>query len=164
MLCAAGGQTRPDIDVITANPKTAGVARWNFLALWGHRLDKGEAAALDYVTKVMHLTTSKYLLLMLLPASIFWASILCLSQSWYLAERSTHPCIERATKLQSQAQWHARIVKACMTMPACGCACGRSTCAKGSGNAGFTCARPRRGALCSTDYAAYMRPPLRAGL
>jgi ABC-type sulfate transport system substrate-binding protein len=39
------------VDVITANPKTAGVARWNFLALWGHRLDKGEAAALDYVTK-----------------------------------------------------------------------------------------------------------------
>ncbi|CAL8463491.1 g3025 [Coccomyxa elongata] len=43
---------RQDVDVITANPKTAGVARWNFFALWGHRLDKGEAAALDYTTKV----------------------------------------------------------------------------------------------------------------
>ncbi|EIE27484.1 periplasmic binding protein-like II, partial [Coccomyxa subellipsoidea C-169] len=43
--------TRPDVDVITANPKTAGVARWNFFALWGHRLDKGEDAALDYTTK-----------------------------------------------------------------------------------------------------------------
>ena len=39
------------MDVITANPKTAGVARWNFFALWGARMDKGEAAALDYVTK-----------------------------------------------------------------------------------------------------------------
>ena len=40
------------MDVITANPKTAGVARWNFFALWGARMDKGEATALDYVTKV----------------------------------------------------------------------------------------------------------------
>ena len=45
------GRCRPDVDVITANPKTAGVARWNFFALWGHRLDKGEDAALDYTTK-----------------------------------------------------------------------------------------------------------------
>lgn len=44
---------RPDVDVITANPKTAGVARWNFFALWGHRLDKGEAAAQDFTTKVL---------------------------------------------------------------------------------------------------------------
>ena len=43
------------MDVITANPKTAGVARWNFLALWGVRMDKGGAAALDYVTRVRHL-------------------------------------------------------------------------------------------------------------
>ena len=48
---------RPDVDVITANPKTAGVARWNFLALWGHRLDKGEPAALDFVTKARVQTT-----------------------------------------------------------------------------------------------------------
>ncbi|KAL2630033.1 hypothetical protein R1flu_014719 [Riccia fluitans] len=26
---------RPDVSCLTANPKTAGVARWNFLALWG---------------------------------------------------------------------------------------------------------------------------------
>ena len=48
-MCKGG--CRPDVDVITANPKTAGVARWNFFALWGHRLDKGEDAALDYTTK-----------------------------------------------------------------------------------------------------------------
>jgi len=39
------------VEVITANPKTAGVARWNFLALWGHRMAKGDAAAEAYVTK-----------------------------------------------------------------------------------------------------------------
>ncbi|KAK9817587.1 hypothetical protein WJX74_005584 [Apatococcus lobatus] len=44
--------TRSDVDVITANPKTAGVARWNFLALWGHRASQGDAAAQDYVTGV----------------------------------------------------------------------------------------------------------------
>ena len=37
--------------MITANPKTAGVARWNFLALWGHRMSKGDAAAEEFVTK-----------------------------------------------------------------------------------------------------------------
>ena len=42
---------RPDVEVITANPKTAGVARWNFLALWGHRMGKGDAAAEEFVTK-----------------------------------------------------------------------------------------------------------------
>ena len=46
------GGCRPDVSVITANPKTAGVARWNFLALWGHRFKHGDDAALDYVTKV----------------------------------------------------------------------------------------------------------------
>jgi len=43
---------RPDVQVITANPKTAGVARWNFLALWGHKQDQGEEASLDYCKKV----------------------------------------------------------------------------------------------------------------
>ena len=43
---------RPDVSVITANPKTAGVARWNFLALWGHKQSKGEEASLDYCKKV----------------------------------------------------------------------------------------------------------------
>ena len=51
------GGCRPDVDVITANPKTAGVARWNFFALWGARMDKGEAAALDYVTQGASLTS-----------------------------------------------------------------------------------------------------------
>lgn len=43
---------RDDVAVITANPKTAGVARWIFLALWGARLSKGKKAATQYVTKV----------------------------------------------------------------------------------------------------------------
>ena len=46
-----GAPHRPDVNVITANPKTAGVARWNFLALWGHRMNKGDAAAEEFVTK-----------------------------------------------------------------------------------------------------------------
>ncbi|KAL4451774.1 hypothetical protein ABPG75_007436 [Micractinium tetrahymenae] len=43
---------RDDVSVITANPKTAGVARWIFLALWGVRLSRGRKAASQYVTKV----------------------------------------------------------------------------------------------------------------
>ncbi len=45
---------RDDVQVITANPKTSGGARWNYLALWGHITQTGgnEAAALSYVTKV----------------------------------------------------------------------------------------------------------------
>lgn len=45
---------KPGIKVITANPKTSGGARWNFLALWGAIAKNGgsEAQALDYVTKV----------------------------------------------------------------------------------------------------------------
>ena len=38
--------------MVTANPKTAGVARWNFLALWGHKAKEGDAACQDFVTKV----------------------------------------------------------------------------------------------------------------
>ncbi len=38
--------------VVTANPKTAGVARWIFLALWGVKLGKGKKAATQYTTKV----------------------------------------------------------------------------------------------------------------
>ncbi len=48
VTCAA----RDDVAVITANPKTAGVARWIFLALWGAKLSKGKKAATKYVTKV----------------------------------------------------------------------------------------------------------------
>ena len=43
---------RDDIEVVSANPRTAGVARWIFLALWGHKMGKGEAAAKAFVTKV----------------------------------------------------------------------------------------------------------------
>ncbi|HEY9644914.1 MAG TPA: sulfate ABC transporter substrate-binding protein [Chroococcidiopsis sp.] len=43
-----------DAKVITANPKTSGGARWNFLALWGSVTQTGgdDAAALDFTTKV----------------------------------------------------------------------------------------------------------------
>jgi ABC-type sulfate transport system substrate-binding protein len=40
------------LQIIVANPKTAGVARWIFLALWGSKMKKGDAAAIAYVTKV----------------------------------------------------------------------------------------------------------------
>jgi sulfate/thiosulfate-binding protein len=45
---------RPDVQVITANPKTSGGARWNFLALWGAIAQTGgtEAAAREFTTKV----------------------------------------------------------------------------------------------------------------
>ena len=43
-----------DVDVITANPKTSGGARWNFLALYGSVTQEGgsEDAARKYVTTV----------------------------------------------------------------------------------------------------------------
>jgi sulfate transport system substrate-binding protein len=46
--------TKEDVAVITANPKTSGGARWNFLAMWGAINQTGgdDAAALDYVTQV----------------------------------------------------------------------------------------------------------------
>lgn len=46
--------TKDGVQVITANPKTSGGARWNFLSLWGSVTQKGgdDAAALDYTTKV----------------------------------------------------------------------------------------------------------------
>lgn len=45
---------KPGIRIISANPKTSGVARWNFLALWGSVSQTGgnEARALDFVTRV----------------------------------------------------------------------------------------------------------------
>ncbi|HKQ71463.1 MAG TPA: sulfate ABC transporter substrate-binding protein, partial [Polyangiaceae bacterium] len=33
-----GDLVRPDVKVITANPKTSGGARWNYLAAWGYAL------------------------------------------------------------------------------------------------------------------------------
>lgn len=46
--------TRSDVQVITANPKTSGGARWNFLGLWGSVAQTGgdAAKALEYTTNV----------------------------------------------------------------------------------------------------------------
>lgn len=46
---------RPDVKVITPNPKTSGGARWNYLAAWGYALkQKGgnESRAKDFVTRL----------------------------------------------------------------------------------------------------------------
>lgn len=45
---------RPDISVITPNPKTSGGARWNFLAVWGYALKKygSEDKAREFVGKL----------------------------------------------------------------------------------------------------------------
>ena len=45
---------RDDVSVITANPKTSGGARWNFMALWGVVTQAGgtEQQAQDFVQKV----------------------------------------------------------------------------------------------------------------
>jgi sulfate transport system substrate-binding protein len=45
---------KPDIKVITANPKTSGGARWNFLGLWGSVSQTGGSSekALEFVTQV----------------------------------------------------------------------------------------------------------------
>ncbi|CAK0741686.1 sulfate/thiosulfate ABC transporter periplasmic binding protein Sbp [Gammaproteobacteria bacterium] len=48
---------RPDVAVITPNPKTSGGARWNYLAAWGYALRQhnGDAAAArDFVTQLYH--------------------------------------------------------------------------------------------------------------
>jgi sulfate transport system substrate-binding protein len=46
---------KPGVKVITANPKTSGGARWNFLAVWGSVTKNGgdENKALDLTTKVI---------------------------------------------------------------------------------------------------------------
>ena len=45
---------KPGITVVTANPKTSGGARWNFLGLWGSVTQTGgtDAQARDYVSRV----------------------------------------------------------------------------------------------------------------
>jgi sulfate/thiosulfate-binding protein len=45
---------RPGVSVVTANPKTGGGARWNYLAAWGYGRKQGgsDAAAQDFVTKL----------------------------------------------------------------------------------------------------------------
>ncbi|UAK26785.1 sulfate ABC transporter substrate-binding protein [Sphingomonas nostoxanthinifaciens] len=51
-----GDLIRPDVKVITANPKTSGGARWNYLAAWGYAQRKTGtvAGARDYMTKLLH--------------------------------------------------------------------------------------------------------------
>jgi sulfate transport system substrate-binding protein len=46
--------TKDGLSIITANPKTSGVAIWNFLALWGSVTQTGgdDAKALEFITKV----------------------------------------------------------------------------------------------------------------
>ena len=45
---------KPDISVVTPNPKTSGGARWNYLAAYGYALKKlgSESAAKDYLKKL----------------------------------------------------------------------------------------------------------------
>jgi sulfate/thiosulfate transport system substrate-binding protein len=46
---------RPDVKWVTANPKTSGGARWNFMALWHDGIKAGgnEAKAKEFVTKAL---------------------------------------------------------------------------------------------------------------
>jgi len=46
--------TRPGVKVITANPKTSGGARWNYLAAWGYALrkDSSDAKAREFVKAI----------------------------------------------------------------------------------------------------------------
>lgn len=46
---------RPDVSVITPNPKTSGGARWNYLAAWGYALKQpggSEATAREFVSRL----------------------------------------------------------------------------------------------------------------
>jgi sulfate transport system substrate-binding protein len=46
---------KPDVSVVTPNPKTSGGARWNYLAAWGYALKKfgnDESKAREFVTKL----------------------------------------------------------------------------------------------------------------
>jgi sulfate transport system substrate-binding protein len=48
---------RPDVKVITPNPKTSGGARWNYLAAWGYALNANgndAAKARDFVARLYH--------------------------------------------------------------------------------------------------------------
>ncbi len=47
---------RPDVEVVTPNPKTSGGARWNYLAAWRYALKKTgtENGARDYIAKLFH--------------------------------------------------------------------------------------------------------------
>jgi sulfate/thiosulfate-binding protein len=45
---------KPDVKVVTPNPKTSGGARWNYLAAWGYGTErwKDEAKAKDYIAAI----------------------------------------------------------------------------------------------------------------
>jgi sulfate/thiosulfate-binding protein len=46
---------RPDVSIITPNPKTSGGARWNYLAAWGYALRQSgndEGKARDFITRL----------------------------------------------------------------------------------------------------------------
>jgi sulfate transport system substrate-binding protein len=45
---------KPDVSLVTPNPKTSGGARWNYLAAWGYALKKygSEQAAKEFVAKL----------------------------------------------------------------------------------------------------------------
>jgi sulfate/thiosulfate transport system substrate-binding protein len=48
---------KPDIQVVTPNPKTSGGARWNYLAAWGYAMKKfggDEAKTRDFVAALYH--------------------------------------------------------------------------------------------------------------
>lgn len=50
-----GDLLKPNVEVITPNPKTSGGARWNYLAAWGYALKQpggNEAKARDFVTQL----------------------------------------------------------------------------------------------------------------
>ena len=51
-----GDLIKPDVKVITPNPKTSGGARWNYLAAWGYarKTYGSDAKARDYMTKLFH--------------------------------------------------------------------------------------------------------------
>lgn len=49
------GLVKPDVEVITPNPKTSGGARWNYLAAWAYALKQpggNEASAKEFVKKL----------------------------------------------------------------------------------------------------------------
>lgn len=49
--------TRPDVEVITSNPKTSAGGRWSYVAAWGyalHHYGNDEAKAKDYLARLFH--------------------------------------------------------------------------------------------------------------
>lgn len=52
-----GDLTRPDVSVVTPNPKTSGGARWNYLAAWGYALKRpggSQESARAFVSRLYH--------------------------------------------------------------------------------------------------------------